>query len=171
MISLLRQFQAVLEEIQALETQIRDVYKDHPNKDLIESLPSVAEVLGAVLAAEIGSDITRFCDIKTLKAFAGTSPVTQQSGQYRGIHFRRACNTHVRRALHLASQSAISQAGWAREVYDRLRAQGKTHGRALRAVANQLVEMLHVVLLRRAPYDESYHLRMRALHGRAIVQI
>ena len=170
-VSLLRQFQAVLEEIQGLEAQIRDVYQDHPNKDLIESLPGVAQVLGPVLAAEIGSDISRFCDIKTLKAFAGTSPVTQQSGQYRGVHFRRACNTHIRRALHLASQSAINQAGWAREVYDRRRAEGKTHGRALRAVANQLVEMLHVILLRRIPYDEGYHLRMRTLHGKALVPI
>jgi transposase len=170
-VSLLRQFQAVLEEIQALEAQIRDAYEHHPNKDLLESLPGVAEVLGPVLAAEIGTDVTRFASLKTLKAFAGTSPVTQQSGRYRGVHFRRACNTHVRRALHLASQSAISQAGWARELYDRLRVQGKTYGRALRAVANQLVEMLYSVLLRRTPYDEGYHLRMKAVHGGATATI
>lgn len=46
------------------------------------------------------------------------------------------------------------------------RAVGKSYGRALRAVADQLLEMLYVILTRRTPYDEAYHLRMKALHGR-----
>jgi transposase len=165
--SLLRQLQSVLKEIEALEQEIRDTYGGHPNKELIESLPGVAETLGPVIAAELGADMARYSQLRTLKAFGGSSPVTQQSGQYRGIHFRRACNNHLRRALHLASQGAIRKAGWARELYDRLRADGKSYGRALRAVADQLIEMLYVILTKRTPYDEAYHLRMKALHGKA----
>jgi transposase len=169
--SLLRQLQDILQEMGALEQQIRENYQDHPNKDLIESLPGVAETLGPVIAAELGTQITRFAEIKTLKAFGGSSPVTQQSGKFRAVHFRRACNNHLRRALHLASQGAIRKAGWARELYDRLRANGKSYGRALRAVADQLLEMLYMILLRRTPYDEAYHLRMKALHGTASTTI
>lgn len=165
--SLLRQLQSILEEMEALEQETRENYRDHPNKDLIESLPGVAQTLGPVIAAEVGTDIARFADLKTLKAFAGSSPVTEQSGKFRAIHFRRACNNHLRRALHLASQAAICRAGWARELYDRLRANGKSYGRALRAVADQLLEMLYAILARRTPYDEAYHLRMKALHGTA----
>ena len=165
--SLLRQLQCILEEMEALEQEIRDAYSDHPNKELIESLPGVAETLGPVIAAELGADMARYSGLRTLKAFGGSSPVTEQSGQFRGVHFRRACNGHLRRALHLASQGAIRKAGWARELYDRLRNQGKSYGRALRAVADQLLEMLYVILIRRTPYDEAYHLRMKALHGKA----
>ena len=165
--SLLRQLKSIMEEMQALEQDIRTSYDDHPNKELIESLPGVAETLGPVIAAEIGVDMTRFANLKTLKAFGGSSPVTEQSGKFRCVHFRRACNSHLRRALHLASQAAIRKAGWARELYDRLRSEGKSYGRALRAVADQLLEMLYVILIRRTPYDEAYHLQMRALHGRA----
>ena len=165
--SLLRQLQSILGEMEALEQEIRENYQHHPNKDLIESLPGVAQTLGPVIAAELGTQITRFADLKTLKAFGGSSPVTERSGKFCAIHFRRACNNHLRRALHLASQGAIRQAGWARELYDRLRANGKSYGRALRAVADQILEMLYVILGRRTPYDEAYHLRMKALHGKA----
>ncbi|MDO8655563.1 MAG: IS110 family transposase [bacterium] len=164
--SLLRQMRGVLGELEAVEEQIRIDYKDHPNKNLLESLPGIASTLGSVLAAELGSDITRFSDVKTLKAFAGSSPVTERSGKYCNIKFRRACNRRVRQALHLASQSAITCCPWARELYDRLRSQGKSYGRALRAVACQLIEILYVVLLRRTPYSEEYHLRMRTLHSK-----
>jgi transposase len=165
--SLLRQLRCILEEMDALQGDIRDSYDKHPNKDLIASLPGVADTLGPVIAAELGTDIDRYASIGTLKAFGGSSPVTVQSGKFRSVHFRRACNGHLRRALHLAAQGAIRKAGWARELYDRLRAEGKSYGRALRSVADQLLEMLYVILARRTPYDEAYHLRMKALHGKA----
>ncbi|MBI2842816.1 MAG: IS110 family transposase [Armatimonadetes bacterium] len=166
--SLLRQLKDILDEMEALDNEIKCVYEDHPDKTLAESLPGIAETLGPVFVGEIGQDVeTRFADLKTLKAFGGTSPVTGQSGKYREVHFRRACNTHLRRALHLASQAAIIRCGWARELYDRLRSQGKSYGRALRAVADQLLEILYVILIRRTPYNEAYHLQMKALHGRA----
>jgi len=164
--SLLRQMQSAIEELKAVEQEIRDVYKDHPNKELLESLPGIASTLGPVLAAELGSDITRFSDVKTLKAFAGSSPVTERSGKYCEIKYRRACNWRIRQALHLASQSAITCCPWARELYDRLRSQGKSYGRALRAVAAQLIEMLYVILLTRKPYSEAYHLQMKSLHSK-----
>jgi transposase len=164
--SLLRQLQSILEEMEALEQEIALTYTDHPNKELVESMPGIAETLGPVISAEIGTDMARFADLKTLKAYCGSSPVTVQSGKYRSVHIRRACNYHLRRALHLASSTAIRQAGWARELYDRLREHGKSYGTALRAVADQLIEMLYVILIRRTPYDEAYHLQMKAIHGK-----
>lgn len=169
--SLLRQMKEILVEMDSLDGEISKSYMDHPNKELIDSLPGVAEILGPVIAAELGADVTRFADVKTLKAFCGSSPVTIQSGKCRFVHFRRACNSHLRRALHLAGQSAISRAGWARELYDRLRASGKSYGRALRAVADQLLEMLYAMLIRRIPYDETYHIQMKAIHGSAKTKI
>jgi hypothetical protein len=164
--SLLRQMQDVLREIKAIEQDISDSYTNHPNKELLESMPGIASTLGPVLAAELGADITRFVDVKMLKAFAGSSPVTERSGKYCEISYRRACNWRVRQALHLASQSAITCCRWAREIYDQQRSQGKSYGRALRAVANQLVEILYAVLTRRTPYSEEYHLAMKLIHSK-----
>ena len=52
---------------------------------------------------------------------------------------------------------------WARELYDRLRAEGKSYGRALRAISDQLLEMLYAILVKRTPYSQAYHLQMKAL--------
>lgn len=165
--SLLRQLNGIVDEIVVLDSQIADVYKEHDNKDIIESLPGVAEILGPVIAAELGEDISRFGSVKTLKAFVGSCPVTKRSGGHREVLFRRACNRHLRRALHLASLASLSTAGWAKELFDRLRSEGKSYGRALRAVADQIIEMLYIMLTRRTLYDAGYHTRMKALHGRA----
>lgn len=66
----------------------------------------------------------------------------------------RSCNQHLRQALHMASLVAVRIAPWARELFDRLRNEGKTYGRALRAVGEQLLEILYVLLTRRTRYDE-----------------
>lgn len=165
--SLLRQLKSIISELDALEEEIRNIYRNHPNRSLIESLPGFGDALSPVLAAEIGTEITRFENVKTLKAFAGSSPVTARSGKYQGIHFRRACNMHLRRALHLASRSAIITCGWARELYTNQRARGHSYARALRAVSDQLIEILYAVFTRRTPYDEAYHLQMKSLHGKS----
>jgi transposase len=166
--SLLRQLRSIVTELECLDSEIGTISRNHPNKELIQSLPGIGEALGPVFAAEIGADVARFSEIKTLKAFCGSSPVTARSGKYQSVHFRRACNAHLRRALHLASAGAIITCAWARELYDRLKAKGKSHGRALRAVGDQLIEILYAVLRRRRPYDEAYHLRMKSLHGKPV---
>lgn len=163
--SLLRQMKNILAELEVLDGEIATLYRSHPNKELIDSLPGVADKLGPVLAAEIGTDLARFQGVKALKAFAGVCPVTGQSGKYKSVFFRRACNKQLRRAVHLASQAALHKP-WARELFDRLRSQGKTYGRSLRAVGEQLLEILYAILQRGVPYNDEYHMQMKVVHGR-----
>ncbi len=100
--SLLVELQSILDRLTDLDKEIAQVYNDHPNKDLIESLPGFGITLAPVIAAEVGADPMRFSSVKTLKPYAGTIPVTKKSGKCCRVHFRRACNMHLRRALHLA---------------------------------------------------------------------
>ena len=164
--SLLRELQSVVKEIAALDRQIEEAFDAHPNRAIFESLPGFAEVLTPVLAAEVGGDVSRFSSVGELKALGGTSPVTKRSGRHCTVQMRYACNEHLRRALHLGSQAALQKCDWARELYDRLRKRGCKYGRALRAVADQLLEMLYVMLKRNTCYDEAYHVRMKEQHGR-----
>jgi len=164
--SLLRELRSAMEEITALDRQIEKAFAEHPDKAIFESLPGFAQVLAPVLAAEVGGDVSRFSSVRELKALGGSSPVTKRSGKYCTIQMRYACNENLRRALHLGSQAAVQQCGWARDLYDGLRARNCKYGRALRAVAGQLLEMLYVMLKRKACYDEGYHLRMKETHGK-----
>lgn len=164
--SLLRQLGNVITELKSVHQQIQEIYTNHQNMELIDSMPGIGDILDPVFAGEIGADISRFWSLGMPKAFAGCDPVTSQSGESHEVAFRRACNLHLRRDLHLVSQGAIVRAGWSRELYDRQRAHGKPYGRALRAVGEQLIEILYILLKKRIACDEDYHLQMKAKHGK-----
>lgn len=164
--ALLRELQSTMSEIRTLNRQIEEAFATHPNRTIFQSLPGFADVLTPVLAAEVGGDISRFSSVRELKALGGTSPVTKRSGRYCTIQMRYACNEHLRQALHLGSQAALQKCAWARELYDQSRARGCKHGRALRAVGDQLLEMLYAMLKRNTCYDEAYHLRMKEKHSK-----
>ena len=46
---------------------------------------------------------------------------------------------------------------WARDLYERQRAAGKTHYKVLRALAHRWLELLWHLLHRRAHYDQALH--------------
>lgn len=52
---------------------------------------------------------------------------------------------------------SLARSGWARAFYDRQRANGKTHFKALRALANRWLEVLHALLRTRRRYDADVH--------------
>ena len=68
---------------------------------------------------------------------------------------RVAGNKRLRDALYLQAFAAISRSPGARTFYDHRRAAGDSHHRALRALANRLVGILHGCLRHHTPYDEA----------------
>ncbi len=64
-------------------------------------LPGVGEKLGPRLLAELGDDRERFDSAEGLQSYAGTAPVSYQSGQIRRACFRRACQKTLRFTVHL----------------------------------------------------------------------
>ena len=67
---------------------------------------------------------------------------------------RYARNKHLADACYLWAFSAITTSPRARAFYDSRRERGDTHNRALRALANRLVGILHGCLRHHTPYDE-----------------
>lgn len=67
---------------------------------------------------------------------------------------RYARNKRLADACYLWAFTAISSSPGARRFYDERRAGGDTHSRALRALANRLVGILHGCLRHDTHYDE-----------------
>jgi transposase len=72
-------------EITACQRRFHQAGYDHPDRELVETLPGVARILGYTIACEIG-DITRFATPTKLVGYTGLCPQVRQSGQadYRG---------------------------------------------------------------------------------------
>jgi hypothetical protein len=141
-------------QISALEAQLADHFEQHPDAKIIRSLPGLGMTLGARVLGEFGDDPNRYADAKSRKNYAGTSPITKASGTRRVVLARYARNRRLADACYKWAFTATSASPGARAFYDQRRAAGDTHHRALRALGNRLVGILHGCLHHGTLYDE-----------------
>src|SRR5829696_5199060 len=149
---------AVISELVAqtsrLEQELADRFDQHPDAKIIRSLPGLGMILGARALGEFGDDPNRYADAKSRKNYASTSPITKASGKQQVVLARYARNRHLADTCRMWAFAAIMASPGARAFYDQRRANGDTHNRALRALANRLVGILHGCLRHATPYDE-----------------
>jgi transposase len=141
-------------QIDQLETALADRFEQHPDAKIVRSLPGLGMILGARVLAEFGDDPNRYDTAKSRKNYAGTSPITKASGKHRVVLARYARNRRLADACYLWAFAALTASPGARAFYDHRRAAGDTHHRALRALANRLVGILHGCLRHQTLYDE-----------------
>jgi transposase len=133
---------------------LADRFEQHPDAKIIRSLPGLGMILGARVLGEFGDDPNRYADAKSRKNYAATSPITRASGKHKVVLARYARNKRLADACYLWAFAAITASPGARSFYDQRRANGDTHNRALRALSNRLVGILHGCLRHQSPYDE-----------------
>ena len=141
-------------QIDRLEQELTQRFDQHPDAKIIRSLPGLGTILGARALGEFGDDPNRFCDAKSRKNYAATSPITRASGKHRVVLARYARNRRLADVCYLWAFAALTASPGARTFYDHRRAHGDTHNRALRALANRLVGILHGCLTHQTLYNE-----------------
>ena len=143
------------EQIDLLQGQVEAHFGQHPDAEIYTSQPGLGQILGARVLAEFGDDPTRYTDTRARKNYAGTSPITKQSGKKRVVLARYVHNDRLLDALGGQAFAAISRSPGARAYYDKQRARGLGHHAALRQLANRLVGILHGCLKTQTRYDEA----------------
>ena len=144
----------LVSQIGSLESQLADRFEQHPDAKIIRSLPGLGTILGARVLGEFGDDPNRYADAKSRKNYAGTSPITKASGTRRVVLARFARNRRLADATYMWAFASITASAGCRAFYDQRRAAGDTHHRALRALANRLVGILHGCIRHDTAYDE-----------------
>ena len=164
-ISLSKQLQLLHRLLRSYRDRIEQLFRQHPDHDLFGSLPGVAEKLGPRLLSECGDDRSRFEDHEALQCYAGTAPISFQSGQIHRVKFRRACNKHLRTAVHQWADRSRFQCTWAQVYYDQKRREGKSHACATRCLGQRWLKILWKMWQTKQPYDEQIHTRNQTKHG------
>jgi transposase len=141
-------------EIKTMEEQVEAHFGQHPDAEVYLSQPGLGVVLGARVLAEFGDSKNRYVDARARKNYAGTSPITRQSGKKKVVQARYVHNDRLVDTLGLQAFSALRASPGARGYYDQLRARGVGHRAALRQLGNRLVGILHGCLKTATPYDE-----------------
>jgi hypothetical protein len=141
-------------QIAELAKELDVHFEQHPDAEVVRSLPGLGTILSARVLGEFGDDPNRYATAKCRKNYAGTSPITRASGTKRLVLARYARNMRLADAIYQWSFATLTASPGARAFYEYRRAAGDTHHAALRQLGNRLVGILHGCLIHHTAYDE-----------------
>ncbi len=157
--------QLMLQMVQAkirLLNGLHQPYQQHPDCAIYQSLPGAGAYLEPGLLAMLGDDRQRFPTAAALQALAGTCPATKQSGKFRIVTFRHACDHAFRQIVQQWAKASIDHSPWANSYYEAVRPHCSSENEAYRKLANRWLEVLWRLWQDRQPYDEQKHLSAHA---------
>lgn len=129
-----------------------DQRREQRDAEILQSLPGVGRIVRATLLAEASQPLGAR-DYRALRSLCGTAPVTRQSGKSRSVVMRRGCHRRLRVAVYHWARVAIQHDERSRLAYAALRTRGHSHPRALRGVADRLLQVACAMLRQQTLYD------------------
>jgi len=163
---------AVVAVLRALNGAVKDLDRsvaahlgEHPDGPVFTSLPRPGQINAAQMLAEWGDCRPAYDGPDSVAALAGVTPVTKQSGKYRGVEFRWACNKRFRRAVTTFAGNSRHASPWAAQIYAEARAAGKDHPHATRILARAWIRVIWPCWVNGVPYDPARHRAAAALAG------
>ena len=167
---------ALVAQLGVLEKQLRDyrkaiesLFARHPDNDIFGSLPGAGSKLAPRLLSEFGQHRDRFPLAESIQCYAGTAPVTKQSGRSRTVRYRAGCNKFLRSAVHLWVNLSREKCVWAEAYYQAKRQSGMSHACALRCLGQRWLKILWKMWQTGTTYDEALHARNQVLHGSWVI--
>ena len=122
---------------------------------ILRSMPGIGRITLATLLCEGSGPLSRR-DYQALRTLCGAAPVTKRSGKSHIVIMRYAAHVRLRRAVYHWARVATQHDPKSKIRYAALRRRGKSHGRALRGVADRLLGLACVLLQRQTPFDPNF---------------
>ena len=122
---------------------------------ILKSLPGIGRINLATLLAEASGPLSRR-DYSALRTLSGVAPVTKRSGKSHTVIMRRAAHNRLRNTFYHWARIAIQHDPKGRSRYVALRHRGHSHGRAIRGVADRLLNLACTLLQRQTVFDPNY---------------
>ena len=135
-------------EIEALEQQISQAIKAHPEWTEIAKRVEQVPGIGFITAATLVADLPELGQLNRQKiaALVGLAPFNHDSGKQRGKRRIFGGRTSVRSVLYMATLSAIRHNAVIKEFYQRLLDKGKLKKVALTACMRKLLVILNTMI-------------------------
>jgi len=142
--------------ITSLEKKLWAELPTDPYASLLQTIPGVGRLTAYGFLAEIG-EVGRFPDRRALASYAGLLPMDNESaGEEHGKHTNRRCAKFLKLMAIEAVRGAVRTSRRMRSLFERVRAKNPDRpGKAMVAVAREIMEVVHIVLSRGVPYEEA----------------
>ncbi|SIH25674.1 transposase IS116/IS110/IS902 [Mycobacteroides abscessus subsp. abscessus] len=154
--ALIAQFDAACHASDTLEAAARDHFEQHPDATVLTSFPGMGTLIGARVLAEIGDDRTRFDNGRSLKAFAGSAPITRASGKKTVITYRHIKNNRLAAAGSIWALASLHTSPGAKRHFQNRRERGDWNRQAQRHLFNKFLGQLHHCLKTSTSYNETH---------------
>ena len=158
--SLIARLRPINDELRAAERKLDELCAalEGPAQNdvaILKSLPGIGRINLAALLAEASGPLSRR-DYPALRTLTGVAPVTKRSGKSCVVIMRYGAHARLRNTVYHWARVAVQHDPKCRSRYAALRQRGCSHGRAIRGVADRLLNVACVLLKRQTPFDPAY---------------
>lgn len=157
--ALVKQLRQLVHSIRQFDAKIEELYKQHEDYFIFDSLPGSGPCLGPRILTVFGIDRERWEDASDIQKFTGIAPVMERSGKTVVVHKRYACPKFARQTFHEFAGRSKSFSVWAKAYYDQQRDRGNGHHAAVRSLAFKWQRIIFRCWKKRVPYDEAKYLQ------------
>ncbi len=121
--------------------------KKEKSMEILTSIRGISDVTAAHFIAEV-KDISRFDNRNKLIAFVGTDPAVKQSGTslHKKGRITKKGSKALRRVIYQMAMGVMKYIDHFRAYYDKKRAEGMQHRKAMIALCKKLLRVLYAVL-------------------------
>ncbi len=155
--ALVAAMRGLVAQLAELTGRIERLVASLPDGQIVMSFPRAGRVRAAQILAELGDVRERFPIEAQFASEAGVTPVTYQSGKFRGVGWRWACNKRLRAAFTAFADDSRHQSPWAADIYKRARARGCDHPHAVRILARAWARVFWRAWTDGEPYNPARH--------------
>lgn len=156
-LALVNVLKALVGSVKDLDRKVTAALGEHPDGEIFTSLPRSGQINAAQMLAEWGDCRQAYDSPDAVAALAGASPVTNQSGRHRAVHFRWACNKRFRVAITTFADNSRHTSPWAAKTYADARARGHDHPHAIRVLARAWIRVIWRCWQDHVAYDPTRH--------------
>jgi transposase len=166
-----RLIDALRKSISDLDDQLKALYDNHIEHDLIDSFPGLGLVLGSRMVAILGSDRDRFETRESLQLLTGVAPITKRTGGKNGpvtVQRRLRRSKFIHQTIVEWAGQTVQRSSWAKAFYDEQIAKGKGHWSVLRGLGFKWLRVLFRCWETRQKYDEATYVEALRKHGSSL---
>jgi transposase len=150
---------SIKEKTSKLEARMEDIAHKHYNDTFLalNSIPGIGSKTAIMLIA-LTNNFTKFDSSKKLSAYVGLAPRIFESGtSVKGKgHITKMGNRHMRKLLYMCAWTAKRSNPQCKQMYDRLKKNGKPEKLIKIAIANKLLRQAYGVGTTQLHYQTNY---------------
>jgi transposase len=152
--TLIALLKVILNQLTDFNAKIAQLFGALPDAELFANLPGAGPHLAPRLLVAFGADRSRFTSAQAFMSYVGIAPVKEESGKKRWVHWRWSCPIFLRQTFVEWVNQARRFSPWSQAFYEQQKQAGKSHQKAIRALAYKWGRILWRCWQDNTSYDE-----------------